>query len=68
LGYFITEKEYENYYLHVVFKWGEHTYEPRKDKARDSGVLFYVQLNTTGSLTSADSKALRHGDQASIRA
>jgi len=41
-GYFVTEKEYENYYLHVVFRWGEHTYEPRKDKARDSGVLFHV--------------------------
>ena len=41
-GYFITEKEYENYYLHVVFRWGDHTYEPRKDKARDSGILFHV--------------------------
>jgi hypothetical protein len=41
-GYFITDKEYENYYLHVLFRWGEHTYEPRKDKARDSGVLFHV--------------------------
>jgi hypothetical protein len=41
-GYFITEKEYENYYLHVVFRWGEQTHEPRKDKARDSGVLFHV--------------------------
>jgi len=41
-GYFITEKEYQNYYLHVVFRWGEHTYEPRRGKARDSGVLFHV--------------------------
>jgi hypothetical protein len=41
-GYFITEKEYENYYLHVVFRWGEQTHDPRKDKARDSGVLFHV--------------------------
>jgi hypothetical protein len=41
-GYFITEKEYENYYLHVVFRWGEQTHEPRKDKARDSGFLFHV--------------------------
>jgi hypothetical protein len=41
-GYFITEKEYENYYLHVMFKWGEQTHEPRKDKARDSGVLYHV--------------------------
>jgi 3-keto-disaccharide hydrolase len=41
-GYFITEKEYENYYLRAMFQWGEKTYEPRKDKARDSGVLFHV--------------------------
>src|SRR5215471_10746346 len=41
-GYFITEKEYGDYYLHVMFKWGQHTYDPRKDKARDSGVLFHV--------------------------
>jgi hypothetical protein len=41
-GYFITEKEYGNYYLHVVFRWGEETHEPRKGKARDSGVLFHV--------------------------
>jgi hypothetical protein len=41
-GYFITEKEYENYYLHVMFKWGEQTHAPREGKARDSGVLFHV--------------------------
>src|SRR5258708_30431830 len=43
-GYFMTEKEYENYYLHVMFKWGEQTHEPRKDKARDSGVLFHANV------------------------
>src|SRR5258708_5803954 len=41
-GYFCTEKEYENYYLHVVFKWGEQTHAPRDGKARDSGVLYHV--------------------------
>jgi hypothetical protein len=41
-GYFITEKEYGNYYLHVIFKWGEQTHAPREGKARDSGVLFHV--------------------------
>ncbi len=41
-GYFCTEKEYENYYLHVVFKWGEQTHTPRDGKARDSGVLYHV--------------------------
>jgi hypothetical protein len=41
-GYVATEKEYENYHLTVEFKWGEKTYEPRKDKARDSGVLLHA--------------------------
>ena len=41
-GYFITQKEYENYYLRCEFKWGEATHAPRKDKARDSGILYHV--------------------------
>ena len=43
-GYLGTEKDYEHYHLTVEFKWGPKTYEPRKDQARDSGVL----LHTTG--------------------
>lgn len=41
-GYFITKEEYENYRLTVEFKWGEKTHPPRKDRARDSGILFHV--------------------------
>jgi len=41
-GYFITKKEYENYHLKAEFKWGDQTYAPRKDMARDSGILFHV--------------------------
>jgi len=41
-GYFITQKEYENYYLRLEFKWGPETHAPRKDKARDSGILYHV--------------------------
>jgi hypothetical protein len=41
-GYLATEKDYENYHLTVEFKWGDRTYEPRKDKARDSGVLLHA--------------------------
>jgi len=41
-GYFATEKEYENYHLTVEFKWGDETFAPRKDKARDSGLLFHM--------------------------
>jgi hypothetical protein len=33
--------EYENYHLIVEFKWGEHTYAPRTEAARDSGVLVH---------------------------
>lgn len=41
-GYFITQQEYDNYYLRAEFKWGEATHPPRKDKARDSGILYHV--------------------------
>ena len=41
-GYFITKKEYENYYLTVEFKWGEGTFGQREGKARDSGILYHV--------------------------
>lgn len=41
-GYFITEKEYENYYLLVEFRWGDETHPPREGKARDSGILFHA--------------------------
>ncbi|TMQ35180.1 MAG: DUF1080 domain-containing protein [Planctomycetota bacterium] len=40
-GGFITEQEYENYHLVVEFKWGEKTWPPREDRARDSGVLVH---------------------------
>ncbi len=40
-GGFITEKEFENYHLIVEYKWGEKTWPPREDKARDSGVLLH---------------------------
>jgi len=40
-GCITTEQEYENYKLLIEFKWGELTYEPRIDRARDSGVLLH---------------------------
>jgi hypothetical protein len=42
-GYFITKKEYQNFYLRAEFKWGEGTYGSREGKARDSGILYNVQ-------------------------
>ncbi|MCS6850952.1 MAG: DUF1080 domain-containing protein [Gemmataceae bacterium] len=40
-GGLITEKEYENYHLITEFRWGEKTYPPRQDRARDSGILLH---------------------------
>ena len=41
LGYICTEKSYSNYYLKVVFKWGEKRYPPRENDKRDSGILYH---------------------------
>ena len=38
-GCITTNDEFENYKLTVEFRWGELTYAPRADKARDSGIL-----------------------------
>jgi hypothetical protein len=42
-GYFATKRDYENYRLTAEFKWGVEAHPPRKDNARDSGILFHVQ-------------------------
>ena len=38
-GCITSNDEFENYKIIVEFKWGEITYAPRADKARDSGLL-----------------------------
>jgi hypothetical protein len=43
MGYFITKKEFKNYYLRAEFKWGEGTFGTRAGKARDSGILYNIQ-------------------------
>ncbi|TKT88959.1 3-keto-disaccharide hydrolase [Dyadobacter frigoris] len=40
-GSIMTNKEYENYRLKVEFKWGDKTYKPRADNARDNGILVH---------------------------
>lgn len=40
-GYLATEQEYENYKIVLEFKWTGETYEPRKQKSRDSGLLLH---------------------------
>jgi hypothetical protein len=36
-----TEREYENYRVVVEWKWGDKTWPPRADGARDSGLLLH---------------------------
>ena len=43
-GCITTDKEFANYKLEVEFKWGEMTFPPRVNNARDSGIL----LHSTG--------------------
>ncbi len=40
-GCITSEKEFENYRLITEFKWEGKTHEPRKQKARDSGILIH---------------------------
>ena len=40
-GCVTSEKEFENYHLIVEFKWGDQTFAPRVENARDSGVLVH---------------------------
>lgn len=48
-GCITTNDEFENYKIIVEFKWGEITYEPRVDKARDSGLLLHSVGEDGGS-------------------
>lgn len=40
-GCITTIDEYDNYKLIFEFKWGEKTFAPREDKARDCGILLH---------------------------
>lgn len=42
-GCITTNDEFKDYKLTVEFKWGEKTFEPRIDRARDGGVLIHSQ-------------------------
>ncbi len=42
-GGIITKERYTNYRFVAEFRWGLVTWEPRKDKARDAGILFHCQ-------------------------
>jgi hypothetical protein len=40
-GCVYTKQEYENYHLKLQVKWGKRKDDPRKDKLRDSGILYH---------------------------
>ena len=40
-GYVRTVGIYKNYHMIIEFKWGDRTWEPRKNRAKDSGVLVH---------------------------
>ena len=40
-GAVTTNDEYADYHLVAEWKWGERTWAPRKDRARDSGILLH---------------------------
>ena len=42
-GGILTKERYTNYRLIVEFRWGSVTWGPRKDAARDSGILLHCQ-------------------------
>lgn len=41
-GYLATKQVFRDYHLVVEFKWGEHTWGNRKDRARDNGILVHA--------------------------
>jgi hypothetical protein len=43
MGYISTNASYKNYYLRVVFRWGDKKYEPRLNTSRDSGILYHFK-------------------------
>lgn len=45
-GYLYTNKEYSNYRLRLEFKWGAKKFAQRKNKNKNSGLMFHVQEPT----------------------
>lgn len=48
-GCITTNESYENYRLVAEFKWGELSFEPRLENARDCGILLHSQGEDGGS-------------------
>jgi glutathione peroxidase len=50
MGYISTKDVYKNYYLKIVFRWGEKKYPPRQNARRDSGVLYHFPKSAKDEL------------------
>jgi hypothetical protein len=50
MGYLCTNGAYKNYYLRVVFRWGEKKYAPRENSPRDSGILYHFSETAEDSV------------------
>jgi len=48
-GCITTNKEYADYHIVLEYKWGDQTYPPREDKARDCGLLLHSQGEDGGA-------------------
>lgn len=40
-GCIATKKEYENYHFQLKYKWGDKKWIPRRNKMKDSGILYH---------------------------
>lgn len=49
LGYVCTKQRYANYHLVVEYRWGEQTWQSRKTRARDTGIIVHC-ADPDGSL------------------
>lgn len=58
-GGVVTHQEYANYKLVVEFRWGLVTWNPRKDRTRDSGILLHCQGEDGNASKKFDSPWLR---------
>ncbi|MDF1823924.1 MAG: DUF1080 domain-containing protein [Verrucomicrobiales bacterium] len=43
LGYLRTKESFKDYHLVVEYRWREHTFAGRSDRARDGGILFHLK-------------------------
>jgi hypothetical protein len=58
-GGLITKAEYADYKLIAEFKWGSETWHPRKDRARDAGILLHCRGEDGNRSKTFDSPWLR---------